>query len=106
MEWLVRNRGTFTIGTWCKGSLAAGMLILAAACSGDSPTESSNINSPAPIVPAADNPIALGVGEAGNGLGACMGDDAEAANTLFDPDLTAGGLPLTILDDSLAGGAS
>jgi hypothetical protein len=68
----VRNRGSFTTRAWCRGSLAAGILILAAACSGDSPTEASNINSPAPIVPESGNPVAFAVGEAGNGSGQCL----------------------------------
>ena len=82
MEWLVRNRGSFTTGTWCRGSLAAGILILAAACSGDSPTESSNVNSPAPIIPTSGTPIAFGVGEAGNGSGQCLLADAQDAGFL------------------------
>jgi hypothetical protein len=93
----VRNRGSFLTGTWCKGSLAAGILILAAACSGDSPTESSNINSPAPIVPTG-GAIAFGVSESGNGLGACMKDDSDASG------LTPGEGPLncTSKDISIA----
>lgn len=87
MEWLVRNRGSFTHGTWCKGSLAAGILILAAACSGDSPTESSNFNTPAPIVPVSENPIAFDVDEAGNGSGQCLLADVVDAGFINSGDL-------------------
>ena len=96
----MRNRGSFLNGTWCKGSLAAGILILAAACSGDSPTESSNINSP--IVPTGNGPIAFGVGEAGNGLGACMKNDVDAANALYEPDLTPGEGPLNCTSNDIS----
>ena len=78
----MRNRGSFTKGTWCKRSLAAGMLILAAACSGDSPTESSNFNTPAPIVPGSTETPVFGLTETGNGDGQCLLADAQDAGFL------------------------
>lgn len=92
----MRNRGSFTKRTWCKGSLAAGILILAAACSGDSPTEASNINSPAPIVPIGSDPIAFDVGESGNGLGACMQEDSD------DSGLVPGGGTLNCTSNDIS----
>lgn len=86
MEWLVRNRGSTPRGRWLTSTLVAGVAFLAISCSSDSPTESTTFNNPPPVSsPIGGIPFA--VGEAGNGAGQCLGEDAVDAGFLQNLDI-------------------
>ena len=83
--------------------LAAGVLLFGVSCSGDSPTESSDVNSPAPVsTPDAaspfSGPMASALDAAGNGLGQCLLDDTKDAGFLNGVKAGTEGLQCTSED--------
>ena len=83
--------------------LAGGLILAATACSGDGPVQPVN---PATEQAGPGGPVDVGPSflfdESGNGLGGCMGDDSEDANTAFEPDLVSGGLPLNCTSNDIS----
>ena len=84
----MRDRGTRFTRRWLGSALAAGVAVVAISCSGDSPTESSNLDAPhpdqAPSMTPFSGPMSSGFGVAGNGAGQCLLADAQQAGFLGD----------------------
>jgi hypothetical protein len=77
--------------------LAAGAALLAVSCGGEGPTESSNTQLPIANSPLPGNPItSFALGEAGNGPGQCLSQDAVDAG--FLQNLEVGDLNCTSND--------